>query len=246
MIPPMHARTALVLSGALIALVWQLPYGRQALYPFTLLATYAHEMGHGLTALLVGAEFDHLLLYADGSGLAVWRGQPGAAASALVAAGGLLGPTLAGTAILLWTGTGGRARAVLLWLAVLLVASVALWVRNAFGIFFVLGVAAALALCARMLPDALARFALYLLSSLLCLSWFSDLDYLFSAHALVQGVHLPSDSAAIAQALGLPYWFWGGTIALASLAVLGLGLGWVSRGSTQTHSAAPGPHADWH
>lgn len=64
----------LLLCTALILLIWQLPYGYQLLYPLTLLATFAHEMGHGLAALLVGAEFDQLLLHADGSGLASGRG----------------------------------------------------------------------------------------------------------------------------------------------------------------------------
>ncbi|MBK7003394.1 MAG: M50 family metallopeptidase [Rhodoferax sp.] len=54
----MGPRTLLLLSTGAIVTLWQLPYGHQVLYPLTLLATYAHEMGHGMTALLLGAEFD--------------------------------------------------------------------------------------------------------------------------------------------------------------------------------------------
>jgi len=55
---------------ALIAIIWQLPHGRTLLYPLSLLATCAHELGHGLAALLVGASFESFTLHADGSGLA--------------------------------------------------------------------------------------------------------------------------------------------------------------------------------
>lgn len=225
----MHPRTLLILSGAAIALIWQLPYGRQLLYPLSLLATYAHEMGHGLTALASGASFEHLLLHADGSGLAVWHGQPGRVASALIAAGGLLGPTLAGITLLRLSRAPSRARAVLALLAVAISVSVLLWARNGFGVVFLLALAAALALAARLLPEALAAFLLHVMALTLCLSWFSDLGYMFSAQARVDGAVHASDSAAIAEALGGPYWFWGGAVALLSLAVALLGIVWVSR-----------------
>ena len=213
----MKSRSLLILSGAAIALIWQLPYGRLMLYPLSVLATYAHEMGHGLTALLVGSFFDELLLHADGSGKAVWHGDPGRAATALIAAGGLVGPTVAGVSLLLLSGATRFARGVLLLLAALLTLSVALWSRNAFGIGILLGWAVFLGLAAKTLPNASAAVLLHLIAVTLCLSWFTDLDYMFSAQAVVDGVAHPSDSAAIAQALWLPYWFWGGLIAFLSL-----------------------------
>jgi hypothetical protein len=227
----MTPRSLLILSAILIALVWQLPYGRQLLYPLTLFATYAHEMGHGLTAVLVGARFDRLLLHADGSGLAVWRGAPGPVATALIAAGGLVGPTFAGIGLMLLARTPRLARAGLATLAVLIGVTVALWARNAFGIVFLLAFAAVLLLAARLLPDFVAAFVPPLIALTLCLSWFTDLDYMFSAQAEVGGVLMPSDSAVIAQALGLPYWFWGGIVAAFSLVVVVTGIRFASRGS---------------
>lgn len=229
----MNPRTLLILSGAAIALIWQLPYGAQALYPLTLLATFAHEMGHGLTALALGAQFEALLLHPDGSGMAVWRGNPGRITTALVAAGGLVGPTLAGISLLLWSRSARLARTGLALLAGVLVAVVLLWSRNVFGVVFLLGWALCLGLAARLLTDAAAAFLLHLIALTLCLSWFTDLDYMFSAQAIVNGVALPSDSAVIAQALWLPYWFWGGVVALFSLAVALLGVAWVSRSPAQ-------------
>lgn len=225
----MHQRTLLILSTAAIVLIWQVPYGRQILYPLTLLATFAHEMGHGFTALLTGAQFEHLLLNADGSGVAVWRGNPGRLSTALIAAGGLVGPSMAGIALLLLSGAQRFARAMLAAIAALMVISVLLWVRNTFGVVFLLGTAALLMLGAKVLPEAVASFVLHLMAATLCLSWFTDLNYMFSAQAMVNGVANPSDSAVIAQALWLPYWFWGGVIAAFSLALVALGIRFVSR-----------------
>ena len=220
----MQSRSLLILSTLAVVVILQVPYGRQLLYPLTLLATYAHEMGHGITALLTGSEFDHLVLHADGSGMAMWRGNPGRLATVLIAAGGLVGPTFAGIGLLLVSRNPRHARTVLACLAALIVWTVVLWSRNAFGVVFLIAVAATLGIAARVLPPAAASFLLHFIAATLCLSWFNHLGYLFSAQAMVNGVAMPSDSSVIAQALWLPYWFWGGVVALFSLAVATWGI----------------------
>jgi hypothetical protein len=52
---------------------------------------------------------------------------------------------------------------------------------------------------------------------------------MFSNQALVVGVVHLSDSAVIANTLGLPYWFWGAALALLSLTFTLLGIVFVSR-----------------
>ena len=87
--------TAIALGS--IAL-WQTALGRIVLYPFTILATWFHEMGHGIAAMLTGSRFKRLLIFADGSGLAIWL-RPADSfrlADALIAASGPLGPAMAG------------------------------------------------------------------------------------------------------------------------------------------------------
>ena len=39
---------------------------------------------------------------------------------------------------------------------------------------------------------------------------------MFSKEAVIDGVVYPSDSAAMAEALFLPYWFWGSLVAVFS------------------------------
>lgn len=93
----------LVACAAASVLLWQTSWGSTLLYPFTILATWFHEMGHGLAALLTGNSFEELLIFADGSGLATSsRNADGySLTSALISAGGPLGPALAGSGLIL-------------------------------------------------------------------------------------------------------------------------------------------------
>ena len=60
------------LAFALLAslLLWNLPVGGVLLYPFKLIATWLHELSHGLAMLVSGVGFDRVLIYRDTSGLA--------------------------------------------------------------------------------------------------------------------------------------------------------------------------------
>ena len=230
----MNSRKTLLIAVITIGLIWQIPYGQQILYPLSLLATYAHELGHGLTALLVGADFDRLFLHADGSGLAVWRGNPGRIASAMIAAGGLLGPSLLGVTLLMLSRTALNMRRLLFVLAFLLLATTIIWTRNLFGIAFLLAATAMIGLAAKYLPETGAALILNLLAVTLCLSLFKDLDYMFSASAIVDGVPHPSDTTRIAEVLWLPYWFWGALIAACALSLLAGGIWIACRGKENT------------
>ena len=72
-------------------------------------------------------------------------------------------------------------------LAILLALSVVLWVRNPFGMAFLLALAVTLGFAARMLPDYGAAFLVPTIALTLCLSWFTDLAYMFAAYAEVDG-----------------------------------------------------------
>ncbi len=215
----------------LIAITWQLPHGRTLLYPLSLLATCAHELGHGLTALLLGAHFESFALHADGSGVALWRGIPGRLDSALIAAGGLLAPSIAGSLLLMLSRWPRLARALLALIGGSLLLVVALWAHNLFGILFLLCAALSFLLAALWLSERGATFVLRLTAAILCLSWLQDVDYMFSASASIDGQPHASDTAIMAQALWLPYWFWGGVIATLSFAILALGLWFAVRPS---------------
>lgn len=117
-------RGALILAALAIVLVRAfIPFGGTILYPFSLLATWVHEMGHGLAGLLTGGTFERLEIFANGSGLAHGRSQPGWPV-AFRAAGGLLAPPIVGATILALARGRRRARTVLFVLAATMLVSV--------------------------------------------------------------------------------------------------------------------------
>ena len=95
--------TLLIGLGIISIVLWGSPWGGYLLYPFSILATWFHEMGHGLTAIALGGRFEKLLIFSNGSGLAYHRGHLalGAFGRALVSTGGLMGPPIAGAALLM-------------------------------------------------------------------------------------------------------------------------------------------------
>ena len=216
------SRTLLMLSGVITLVLWQFPFGRTILYPFTLLATYAHEMGHGLMALFLGGHFVSLEMAANGSGVARHSVGSGIAA-ALVAAGGLVGPSVAGALLLVFGRRAGWARAILFAVGVFMAFSVVMWARGSFAPLFIGAVAAAMVGIARFAAPPVALLTLQFVALQLCLSVFKDLDYMFSDQALVGGRMMLSDSAAIARVLVLPYWFWGAVTAIFAFSVLAIG-----------------------
>jgi len=216
----------LILAGALITAVPQLPLGNYLLYPFVILTTWFHEMGHGLVSLLLGHGFERLLIFPDGSGVAEssFREHPGALTSALVAAGGPLGPSVAGSLLILASGRHERWRPALLALAGIIAVSVLIWVRSAVGLVVLPLVAAALAYIGVRGKPWAQSFALQFLGVLAALSMFRDLDYLFSYSGSIGGVPMLSDTGAMEEALLLPYWVWAGLIVAASFAMIGASL----------------------
>lgn len=217
-----RAPRVLAVSIGLTALLYAIPFGRTIGWPLVLISTLAHELGHGLAAAVLGGHFYSLRLYADASGVALWGGPLGRVTTALVAAAGLVGPAAAAFVLLLIGRRAGRAGRALTILGVMLLV-IALWlVRNPFGVAFTLVLAATLIAVAQRAPG-LAQAVLVFLAVQLALSVFSRADYLFTSMALTSSGPLPSDVSVMAQALFLPYWFWGAACGLLSLLLLWAG-----------------------
>ena len=216
-------RVALLLGIALASvLLWQTALGGLLLYPFTILATWFHEMGHGLAAMLAGRGFERLLIFADGSGVALsLRPADGyRLTDALVAASGPLGPAIAGALLIVASRSPAATRYALAALGAALILSTLIWVRSPTGwlVLPALG-AAILALALRGSPPS-QRFAIQLLGVQAAISAWQQFDYLFSPGGHVGGELQRSDTGAIADVLLLPYWLWGATLSAAILALL--------------------------
>ncbi len=220
---------AWLLTAALLTVfLWQIPFGHLMLYPFTILATWFHEMGHGLTALLMGQSFKQLLIFPNGSGIA-YHTAGGRLTGALVAAGGLLGPPIAGCLFILNSTSIKRSRFFLGFLGIFLLVSTVIWVRTSFGwvILPLLGVSM-LGIAAKG-PGWLQQIVIQFLGVQACVSTYRQLDYLFMESANVGGRQMLSDTGHMAEALLLPYWIWGSIIAGASFLLLALSLWHVAR-----------------
>lgn len=222
--PTERARLVLLASVILTALLYVVPYGRYVAYPLMLLSTLAHEMGHGVSALLVGGSFHRFVMWPDGSGLAVWSGEGGALSRALVAAGGLLGPAVAAAVGFAVGRTARGARGALTGLTAILALALLLVVRNLFGFIFVAVVLGGCLLAVRKASGEAAQLVLIFLSVQLALSVFSRGDYLFTPTAETASGAMPSDVGQIAAALLLPYWFWGLVCGAVSVAVVLYGI----------------------
>ena len=222
--PTERARAVLLVSVGLTALLYAVPYGDVLAYPLMLLSTLAHEMGHGVAALLVGGSFHRFEMWPDGSGVAVWSGEVGPLRRALVAAGGLLGPAVAAAVGFAVGRTIRGARGALTALAAILALALLLVVRNLFGFVFVGVVLGGCFLAARKASGDIAQMVLIFVAVQLALSVFSRGDYLFTPVAETATGVMPSDVGQMASALWLPYWFWGLGCGAVSVLVLIYGL----------------------
>jgi hypothetical protein len=216
-------RVALLAGIALASIMlWQTTPGSLLLYPFTILATWFHEMGHGIAAMLAGRGFERLLIFADGSGVALsMRPADGyGLTDALVAASGPLGPAIAGALLIVSSRSPTATRNALAVLGAALVVSTMIWVRSPTGwlVLPALGLAIGLLALRGSLPWR--RFAIQLLGVQAAISAWQQLDYLFSTGGNVGGELHRSDTGAIADALLLPYWFWGALISAMILVLL--------------------------
>lgn len=221
-----RARLALLISVGVTLALYFLPYGRTLARPLLWLSTWAHELGHGVAATLVGARCQALNLYPDGSGTAPWTGSVGRVGQAFISAGGLCGPAVAAAVLFALARRPRMARHGLLVFAGALLVSDLLLVRTLFGLLFVGAFGAGCLIAALRASPAAAQPLVAFLAVQLSLSVFSRADYLFTATARTGAGTFPSDVAQMASNLFLPYWFWGATCGAFSILVLLAGL-WI-------------------
>lgn len=229
----------LVLAGMVVLMLPALPFGAYLIYPFVILTTWFHEMGHGLTAVLLGQHFEQLMIFASGSGVAQYQvsDETSGLTLAAIAAGGPIAPSLVGAGLIAASAHPKAWRPVL-WLATaLILASVIIWVRSPVGYFVLPLVAVLLALVAWRASPAGARFTLQFLGLLGALSMLRDWDYLFTEQAVIDGQPILSDTGQIAAALGLPHWVWAGVIVI----ICGLIVGTALKYALAEHRLRPPP-----
>lgn len=216
------------LAVALLAslVLWNLPFGGVLLYPFKLLATWLHELSHGLAMLVTGAGFERVLIYRDTSGLAFPVYRVDDAGQAVIAAAGYMGTPLWGGLLLVITPSPRAARWALGVLAVLMAISVVTVVGNDFGQMVVLGMAGVAAGCALLLPGRWRLAVAHFVAAQSCINALLDIRVLLRPQQVVNGENTRlSDAHAMAAATfgtteTWAVWTWAITWLVWSLIVL--------------------------
>ena len=220
------------LAFALLAslLLWNLPFGGVLLYPFKLLATWLHELSHGLAMLLTGVGFDRVLIYRDTSGLAYGSTEAGRVASAVIAAAGYMGTPLWGAVLLVVSPNVRWARRALLVLAALLVGTALTVIDtpdgDSFGPWAIGAIGVACAAAALVVPGRLRLAIAHFIAAQSCVDALLDIRVLLRPSQVVGGkVAGASDAHNMAAATfgttaTWAVWTWAIVWLLWSLAVL--------------------------
>ena len=220
------------LAVALLAslVLWNLPFGGLVIYPFKLLATWLHELSHGLTMLLTGVGFDRVLIYRDTSGLAYGSSEAGRLASAVIAAAGYMGTPLWGALLLVVSPDARWARRALLVLAALLVGTAVTVIDmpdgDRFGPWAIGAIGAACAAAALVMPGRLRLAIAHFIAAQSCVDALLDIRVLLRPSQVVGGkIAGASDAHNMAQATFATtatwaVWTWAIVWLLWSLAVL--------------------------
>jgi len=214
--------TWLIGSGLITIILWQFWWGNYLLYPFTILATWFHEMGHGLTAMLLGGNFEKLLVYSNGSGVAYHSGSLflDRFGRALVSAGGLLAPPIVGAWFIISSRNYKHSHYTLMVLGSVLLLSVLLWVRSIFGIVAMILWGLGILWVSLNTSKQIQGFAVQFLGVQASISSFHQIDYMFMNKAVIDGQQMVSDTGQIAQQLFLPHWFWAFVIIAITFSLL--------------------------
>jgi len=187
-----HELRTLAIALLVSLLLWNLPFGGVLLYPFKLFATWLHELSHGITMILTGAGFDHIVMYRDTSGLAYAYTSVGSFGTAIIAAAGYMGTPLWGALLLVVTPNAKAARRALLVLAGLLVGTTILVIApspngDTFGQWATPAMGAGIALCGLIVPDRWRVLVAHFIAVQACVNALLDIRVLLRPSQVVDG-----------------------------------------------------------
>lgn len=216
---------ALFAFGAITIILWNVPGGGLILYPFTLLGTWFHEMAHGIAAILMGGNFQQLVIFPNGSGYAQFTYSSlflGILGKSFVAAAGPIGPSIAGALFITASVSKKATEWTLYFFSAMLIVSSLIWVRPliSWGFLFVLLFSVLITFIAFKANLKFKVLALQFLAVQAFISVYQSIGYLFSSGAFVDGSPNMSDTQVIADNLLLPYWFWGALILAINLLLI--------------------------
>lgn len=221
-IKPLPPRLPATQFWGLCFIVWlvlQVPIAR---IPILFLSTWAHELGHGLGAVISGGQFKELTVFPNFSGLAL-TATANDFQRAMVILLGLLGPSILGVLMIVLTRALNWYRMAIVVLAALLAIS-QIWAADSFTRMTLGGGMVILALIAWKIPSQAVLYISHILAIALCLNALTGFGYFFIGSAEIAGSVYQSDTGVMADILFGPHWLWGGLIAALSVVILFVGV----------------------
>lgn len=198
--------------------LWQFDIGQTLMYPFTILSTWFHEMAHGLSAWILGGDFQKLEILPNGSGAAYFTTDVifGELGIAIVAAAGPIGPGIFGSFLIL-TSKSKYSRLILLIFSLFMFASVLLWIRTWFGAIFIAIFSIMLFFLTIFTNENWLRKISTFLGIQAIISVYQSFEYLYSTSSDYFSFSGKTDTEVIQSILILPYWFWATAIILINI-----------------------------
>lgn len=210
-----------ILITLLVIIGMNIPFVKWAFYPFSVFSTWIHELCHAFAALMVGGTVSKIELFPDTSGLAHYS-LPNTDNLKFTTSAGYQGTAVVGMLLLMIRRTKRGPRAGTAALALMMFVSVAIWIRNWFGIIFMLVLGVILSSSAWFLSSFWIR-NLYVTMAVTCgFNALTSVVALFGSTGSVNGKDVPSDAAAMADLMnGMSRQMWA---IVWLLMALGLGL----------------------
>jgi hypothetical protein len=212
----------LILAALVFMLLSRVPFGNLIQWPFLIITTFIHEMGHGLAALAVGSDLIKIEINYDGSGTAFTRTIAGSDwRRASIAAGGLLAPSVTG-ALFIRAGLKPRSSAItFLCLSLFILVCCALWVRTTFGLMLLIPVGIIFLMLSRKTSQGFQQFLIQFIGVHMLVDTFTGtLSYIFTKTITRDGGIKHSDTSTIAEHLVGGHLLWAIIIATLSFSIV--------------------------
>jgi hypothetical protein len=191
----------------LIIICMNIPIIKWILYPFTIFSTWIHELCHGLSAILVGGSISKIMIYPDTSGLAYTAANPNR--RGFIASAGYQGTAIIGCLLLLFRRTKRGPRTGTMIIALMMILSACIWIRNVFGFIFIFIFGIILVGGAWKLPSTYIKNVYIILAVTCSLNAITSVHDLFGSNYMVNGtVSTSTDAHTMSDVVGGSYILW--------------------------------------
>ena len=213
----------LLIATIITIALWFIPFADYLVYPIRLFVTFIHESSHALISFITGGSVSSWTISSDGSGV-VYSAPSGFIGQILTSSAGYLGTTAFGVLLLYFIRKAYSGNKVLMGLGVFIAAITLFFgvlmpffnifslevsfLSQVFTVFCGALMAAGLFALGKFGSLKVANFAVAFLAVQCLLNAFLDLKTLFYINAPLVGSDMANDAQNMANATGIPGFFW--------------------------------------